>query len=187
MPRTILLLLLLIVTALISCDRTPRQQSLPVDTTSITGRPDSEVSDATISLFSKGVRTSLIRAEQIRKFDKIDSTMAYQVTADFFDSLGQQSSHLIGDSAVIRETTSRLEVFGHVIVTVGDTSRLETEYLLWNQEKQRIETPAFVRIQRNNDLLTGYGLEAERDLSRLRILKGVSGAIEQTDQLIDSL
>lgn len=184
MKSTSLFLLLL---GLLACDNSPRQQTVPVDTTSITGRPDSEVTTAAISLFSKGVRTSLIRAKQIRKFEKLDSTMAYDVEADFFDSLGNPSSHMVGDSAVIREQISRLEIFGHVVVNVGDTSRLETEYLLWNQELERIETPAFVRITRKNDILTGYGMEAERDLSRLRIKRGVSGVVEQLEGVTDSL
>lgn len=169
-----------------SCGTRSDQSTPLVDSSKVADRPDSEVGTATIYLYTKGTMTTEIKAERIRKFEKIDSTMAYSVTAVFRDTLGNVSSTLVGDSGVIRELTNRLEMFGHVHINVGDTTKLDTDFLKWNASDEKIETESFVRITRKKDVLTGYGLEATRNLSRIKIKRGVSGTVENLEG-IDTL
>ena len=144
-------------------------------------RPDSEVHGATIFLYDGEQKTTEIRADLIRRFEAIDSTMGYKLDIDFFDSLGQKSSNLVSDSGVIREKTGRLDVFGKVVVITQDSARLDTEFLRWNPERDKIESDAFVRFTRRDDVMTGWGMEADSDLGRLRILSQVSGSVTESE------
>ena len=144
-------------------------------------RPDSEVQGATVFLYDRDRKTTEIRADLIRRFEAIDSTMGYKLDIDFFDSVGQVSSNLVSDSGVIREKTGRLDVFGKVVVITQDSARLDTEFLRWNPERDKIETDAFVRFTRNNDVMTGWGMEADSDLGRLKILSQVSGSVTEDE------
>ena len=154
-------------------------QSASVDSVLV---PDSEVMGATIYLYDRQEVTSEIRADLIRRFEAIDSTMGYVLDIDFYDSLGQVSSNLVGDSGVIRETSNRLEVYGQVVVVTHDSARLETDYLHWDPEIGKIQSDAYVKFTRpNDDVMTGWGMEADPDLGRLRILSTVSGSVSESE------
>lgn len=146
-------------------------------------RPDSEVSVATVYLYDREEVTIEIRADLIRRFEAIDSTMAYVLDIDFFDSLGMISSNLIGDSGVIRESSNQLQVYGRVVVVTQDSARLETDYLYWDPDVGKITSDAFVRFTRGEDVMTGWGMEADPDLGRLRILSDVSGSVSESEVL----
>lgn len=139
--------------------------------------PDSELRGATIHLYERDVVTTEIKAERLLKFEAQDSTMAYQLEIDFFDSTGQIRTELVGDSGIIRERSKLLYVYGNVVVTTDDSSKLETDYLFWNFNTDRIETDAFVRITKNGDVITGWGMETDPGLTRIKILNRVSGTI----------
>jgi LPS export ABC transporter protein LptC len=142
-------------------------------------RPDSEVSGATIFLYDRDIVTAEIRSNLMRRFEAIDSTVAYVLDVDFFDSAGQKTSNLIADSGVIREKDDRLEVFGKVIVVTQDSARLDTKFLRWNPQRHKIESDAFVKFTRGTDVMTGWGMEADPDLGRLKILSDVSGSVSE--------
>jgi LPS export ABC transporter protein LptC len=149
-------------------------------------RPDTEMLGATIDMLEGDRVTTRINADRILKFEAKDSTMGYTVHAEFFDSLGKVTSILDGDSALIRETTSHLHVYGHVVVVSEDHSTLETDYLHWNPDIQKIQTDAYVKVTRKGDVVTGWGLEADQKLTRIKVLRQVSGTIHNTDE-IDSM
>jgi len=153
----------------------------PIDSAAL---PDSEVRGADIQLYSRGELTTGIRAERILKFDAIDSTMAYVLDVDFYDSLGQVTSNLVGDSGIIRENTQHFIVYGHVVVITPDGARLETDSLAWNPVVNKIQTDAFVKLTRDGDVMTGWGLDANKDLTRVRI-HDVSGTVSDADQILD--
>jgi LPS export ABC transporter protein LptC len=179
------LILLLLIGLVAGCgdqNVTKTDQPGPIDSV---GRPDSEVRGARIYLYNRGERTTEIRAERILRFDAIDSTMAYVLDVDFFDSSAQVTSNLVGDSGIIRETTGWLEVFGHVVVLTPDSAKLQTDHLIWNPEISKIQTDAFVEITKAGDVITGWGLEADQNLNRIKILRQVSGTITETERLTE--
>lgn len=143
-------------------------------------RPDSEVSGATIFLYDRDRVTAEIRSKIMRRFEAIDSTIAYVLNVDFLDSVGQISSNLVADSGVIREKDDRFEVFGKVVVVTQDSARLDTQFLRWNPQRKKIESDAYVKFTRRNDIMTGWGMEADPDLGRLKILSQVSGSVSES-------
>ena len=146
--------------------------------------PDSEVFGATIYLYKGDRVTTEIRADKIVRFETIDSTMGYQLNVDFFDSVGHVTSNLVGDSGVIREKVNQMEVYGEVVVLTDDSTRLDTDYLRWNPDKGKIESEAYVVFTRGDDVMTGWGMEADPDLGRLRIKSQVSGTVSK-DKVLD--
>lgn len=144
--------------------------------------PDSELRGATIYLYEKEKVTTEVHAERLLKFEIKDSTMAYMLDIDFFDSTGQITTELIADSGVIRETTNQLHLYGNVVVVTADRSRLETEYLYWDTNTDKIQTDAFVRITKKDDVITGWGMEADPGLTRIKILNRVSGTVHDDDE-----
>jgi len=107
--------------------------------------------------------------------------MGYVLDIDFFDTLGQVKSNLVADSGVIREKNDQLEVFGKVVVLTRDSARLDTDFLRWNPERRKIESEAFVKFTRGSDIMTGWGMEADPDLGRLKILSQVSGSVTKEE------
>jgi LPS export ABC transporter protein LptC len=146
-------------------------------------RPDSEVSGAKIYLYDKGQVTSSIISDKIIKFEEKDSTMAYQLDIDIYDSTGHVSTEVVGDSGIIREAKGVINIYGNVVVITDDSTKLETEYLWWDSNTDRIKTDAFVRITRGEDVITGWGLDADNRLKDFKILSQVSGTIEDPEKL----
>jgi len=147
-------------------------------------RPDSEVIGARIYLYDKGRVTSEIYADKIRKFEALDSTAAYKLDIHIFDSTGAVSTRVVGDSGFIREDKGLLDIFGNVVVTTDDSTILETEYLWLDSNTDRIKTDAFVRITKKDDfLVTGWGLDADRRLNDFKILSQVSGTMSDPEKV----
>lgn len=147
-------------------------------------RPDQQLRNARIFLYTKAVRTTDIQAEYIEKYEKQDSTLAWKLKVDFFDSTGKEISHLVSDSGLVRERLNLMIVNGHVVVIGENESRLETEQLIWNGREAKIETDAFVRIIQNGDTTAqGYGMESDERLTKIKIKKKVSGSLKNTQGL----
>jgi LPS export ABC transporter protein LptC len=121
--------------------------------------------------------TARVNAERIIKFELNDSTMAYNLDIDILDSLGQVTSNIVGDSGVIREKEAYLNIYGNVKVVSDDSTTLETDYLYWDSRTDRIKTHTFVRIVKDLDVITGWGLDADHKLNSIKILDRVSGEI----------
>jgi len=180
--NTLTILLLILVALLSGCsdrETSKSEESILMDSAR---RPDSEVGGARIYLYDRGQVTTEIFSEKIYKFEAIDSTMAYNLTIRFFDSAGQVASTVVGDSGIIRENQGHLHIYGNVIVVSEDSSRLETDYLHWNPGTRKIQTDAFVRITDiDGNVITGWGMETDRNLKRIKILKHISGTVRETE------
>jgi LPS export ABC transporter protein LptC len=147
-------------------------------------RPDSELGGAQISLYDGKNVTTGIRADKILKFEAQDSAVAYHLNIQFYDSSGHTVSDLVGDSGIVREGKGLFEIYGNVVATSDDKgTRLETDYLKWNPQINLIQTDSFVKITKGSDVITGWGLETDRRLSRVKILRQVSGSVSESTSL----
>ena len=52
---------------------------------------------------------------------------------------------------------------------------LESEVLHWDNQRQRIHTDEFVKLTEGDQILTGYGLETDPDLTDLTLRERVEG------------
>lgn len=147
--------------------------------------PDSDINRATIYTYEGGRVSSRIIADRIVQFDTRDSTVAYNLDIDVFDSTGAVQSHLVGDSGIILDQQTRIAAYGDVVLISSDSTILETQRLYWNSRTDSIYTDAFVEITKDNDLLSGYGLQADPNLGSIKILNSVSGQMSDPERLED--
>ncbi|MEW5995960.1 MAG: LPS export ABC transporter periplasmic protein LptC [Candidatus Zixiibacteriota bacterium] len=146
-------------------------------------RPDTEAFGARIQLYEGSRVTTRIDADKIVKFAAKDSTVAYRLDIDVFDTAGVHSTDIVGDSGIIREQTGNMSLYGNVVVVTADSIKLETEFLFWDAKVDSIKTDAFVRLTRGEDVITGYGLQADQRLHSTKILRHVSGTITDPKKL----
>jgi len=55
------------------------------------------------------------------------------------------------------------------VVVSSDSSRMTTEQLFWDNQRQLIFTPAFVKITTAKEKLQGHGFESDQSLKHYRI------------------
>lgn len=90
---------------------------------------------------------------------------------------GEQDAVLTSERGEINEETQATVARGNVVVVSEDGRTLESEVLYWDPERQLIHTDAFVRFTDGDQVLTGYGMETDPDLTNLVILRQVKGEI----------
>ncbi len=183
MKKQILYIITVLSLSLISCsDRNNTSEKLTSEFDSIK-LPDSELRVAQIKFYKKGEMTSEILAEKIIKFDAQDSMLAFVLDIRILDSLGNSTTTITGDSGIIKEVQGAVQIYGNVVVITDDSSKLETEYLRWNSYTNRIKSDAFVRITKQGDVITGWGLDADNRLNSFKILNQVSGEVVDPEKL----
>ena len=183
-PKVLALILtLLLAIALSGCGRDDLPSNGRTATVDSAIHPDTETSGAVIHLFDRGQVTAEIHAAKIVQFSSKDSTMAYALDIDSYDSAGTVGTEVTGDSAIIRQDEGFFTVFGNVVVITPDQRRLETEYLHWNSQSDRIYTDAYVTITTPQETIRGWGLEADQRVRRYKILHQVSAEIEDASRL----
>ena len=65
---------------------------------------------------------------------------------------------------------------GNVVFENDKGEKLETEKLIWEEKNASIRTESAIRITTPNEIITGYGLEADEDFSNYSI-RNISGIV----------
>jgi len=89
----------------------------------------------------------------------------------FYDDSGQVNSQLTANYALRHQDNGKMEAKNNVIVVNNKGERLDTEHLIWDEEKQKLYTKSKVTITTADEVLKGDGLESNRDFTEYRILK----------------
>ena len=101
---------------------------------------------------------------------------------EFYDSLFNITSTITGEYGVHYRNKKLMEARNNVVVTNYETGeRLDTEELIWDQNKKLIFSNKFVKITSDDGVIYGDGLEAEQDFSKRRIMNP-SGEIEVKEE-----
>jgi len=144
--------------------------------------PDQIIEKTEVAFTVDGIRSTLIKANYVVKYEKRDLTLVKGVHTDFFDKEGKHTSVMDADSGIIRERRQELEALGNVVVISDKGVKLETESLKWDPQKQKIVTDDFVKLTKETDIIYGYGLEADQKLENFKIKKRVKGRIEKVPE-----
>lgn len=98
----------------------------------------------------------------------------------FYDEKGKETTTLKSDYGVRYETSKRMEVKYNVEVVNINGEKLNTEHLIWDENKKKITTNAFVKITTAKEIIMGKGLEANQDFTQYEI-KEITGTIRIDD------
>ncbi len=135
-----------------------------------------------VTLFSDSARIKFqLQAPLEQKYEQGDMWYRRGVLLTFYDRAGRVQNTLRGKTGHFDKAKNLYHVKGHVQVkSTVKKQDLDTEELFYDQNKQRIYTDQFVRIETATEVLTGTGLTANQDFSRYTILHP-SGTFERTD------
>lgn len=87
-----------------------------------------------------------------------------------FDSVQQISSTITGNRGLRREYTRTMEAWGNVIVrNEKKNEQINTEHLIWDENKHRIWTDVKVKITRPDQVLYGTSMESNEAFTRYSI------------------
>ncbi len=166
------ILLLLTLTLLSSCANDAKVQPAVVPTV-IPEEEPSQVSYAAEMRFSnEALPRATLSAGRIRVYDKRRQTVLdSSVQVDFFDREGQHSSVLTARWANINDQTKYMIAYDSVKIVSDSGTTVYTDSLTWNNETQRISSPANVKIvERTGRVTTGRGFESDQSLTNYKIL-----------------
>lgn len=109
--------------------------------------------------------------------DRARTEMDDSVNVVVRDTLGNIKTEVTSDNATYWSKDSEFHFRNNVLVSTDEGRTLNTESLNWYQEERRINTEEFVIITTETDSITGYGLNADEDLTNYTI-RTVTGEFE---------
>jgi LPS export ABC transporter protein LptC len=167
---------LLSVVVLTACEEKIKPSVLPtVDSKTI---PQQESWDSHIIISDSGLVRAVIDAGYLRVYEGSQQTqMSEGVVVHFFNLEGEQTSILTSKEAIIDERTNNLEAIGNVLVVSDDSSKLRTEHLYWDNQRQLVHTPEFVQITSPKEKLQGHGFESDQSLHNYKIFHVTGQAV----------
>jgi LPS export ABC transporter protein LptC len=134
--------------------------------------PQQESWNSEIVVSDSGVVRAVIHCGYFKVYSTSRMThMSDSVHVQFHDPDGHPTTVLTSRRASIDEVTNNLEAHENVVVTSETGTRLYTEELHWDQKRQLIHTPVFVRIVSPKERLQGVGMESDQNLKNYRIFR----------------
>ena len=134
--------------------------------------PQQESWNSQIVLSDSGKVRAVIDAGYLRVFEANKRTLLSEgVRVRFYNRDGSAGSVLTSNEGAVDEGTNDLEARGNVIVTSTDRTILYSEELYWDEMRQLIHTPVFVRIVSPKERLQGVGMESDQQLRNYRIFR----------------
>lgn len=106
------------------------------------------------------------------------------LVANFYDTQHHKQSRLVAKYGIKYDKLNKVVVQDSVVVTTIRKEKLETEELFWDEKNGKISTDKFVKVSTANEVIYGYGLEANDDFSYWKI-KAVTGRFESQNMLDD--
>jgi LPS export ABC transporter protein LptC len=148
------------------------EKTLPSVISTVDSRtlPQQESWNSTIVVSDSGRISAIIVAGYIRMSELSRQTqMSQGVNVRFFNREGQQTSVLTSDSGNVDEASNNLDARKNVVVISSDSSRMTTEQLFWDNQRQLIYTPEYVQIKTVKEIMQGHGFESDQSLKHYRV------------------
>jgi LPS export ABC transporter protein LptC len=123
----------------------------------------------------------MIKANRMLMFDK-DVSEPYTVMpkgffVTMFDENEKITSTIKAKFGVRFDRTEHMEARYAVEVTNVKGEKLESERLVWDKQRNRIYTDAFVKITTAREVIMGNGMESNSDFSKWEI-KEITGTLQ---------
>lgn len=86
-----------------------------------------------------------------------------------FDTLFHVDASIKADTAYYYEKKKLWELRGNVHIQSQRGDRFDTELMFWDQDKEKIYSDRFIRIEQPERILTGYGFESNQEMTEYQI------------------
>ncbi len=142
--------------------------------------PDQEVSDFVLTETDAGAPQWTLYARYAATYNARNVVVARTVRVDFYDETGKESSELTAREGDIQLQSHDMTARGNVVLQTRDGTRMSTEEIHFLNRDQRIVSPLEqkVRVERQGDVLTGYGFESDPDLKHFEFKKRVQATVQ---------
>jgi LPS export ABC transporter protein LptC len=167
--------LLLLFFTLASCEPDIEKVQLIADR----GRLPLETADNMEMLYSDSARVKVkVTAGRMERFTGEDPyiEMPKGVVVLFYSDTMTVKSSLTANYAVRYENRNIMEARNDVVVINEKGEKLNTEHLIWDEQRAKISSDEFVKITTKDEIIYGNGFEANEDFTRYRIFN-IKGTI----------
>jgi LPS export ABC transporter protein LptC len=115
----------------------------------------------------------IMRAPQMDRYEgeKQYLEMPQGLQVEFYDTLMNVTSSMSAKYAISHDDDKRIEARNDVVVVNQLNERLNTEHLVWDQEKEFIFSDKFVKITTEDEILYGDGFESDERFDQWTILR----------------
>lgn len=134
--------------------------------------PDMRSTGVTTLISDSGlIRYKIITAEWL-VYNQVDTPFwAFEkgIYLEKFDTLFHIDANIKADTAYYYEPKKLWELRGNVHIRSQRGDKFDTELLYWNQQKEKIYSDKFIRIEQPDQVLTGYGFESNQQMTEYQI------------------
>jgi LPS export ABC transporter protein LptC len=143
--------------------------------------PDEIVSDFTTAESDSGRVRWKLTAPKANKFNARKVFVMDQPRIEFFDDAGRLQTTLVSDNGEYFSDSRDMLAYGNVVVVSVEGDVLETDSLRYVNDDDKITSDSFVKLTRGDDVITGYGLECDHNLSSVDIKRDVKATIRDDE------
>jgi len=144
--------------------------------------PDQEVSDFMVTETDAGRPEWTMHAHSAAIFNARNALVARGLRVDFYNEKGERSSTLTAREGEMHQVRRDMVARGNVVLQTVEGTRMSTETLRFLNEAQKIVSDDFVRVERQGDVLTGYGFESDPNLERFEFKRQVEAVVRSRSE-----
>ena len=108
------------------------------------------------------------------------------IKLEFLTPRLQVRSTLTAKFAIRQQDKGLIIARDSVVLTTVQQEKLETEELIWDEKTEKVRTDKFVKVTKPDEVIYGFGLEANQDFSywKITVPKGIIKA-NQLDKALE--
>lgn len=136
--------------------------------------PVMDTRGVTTLISDSGITRYRIVTEEWKMFDKKSpSYWSFEkgVYLEQFDSLFQIDASIKSDTAYYYDKDRLWKLMGNVHIQNLKGEKFDTQLLYWDQNKQRVYSDRFIRIEQPDRIITGHGFESNQQMTVYTIHK----------------
>ena len=155
---------------LYSCSNDPEAVKEFIETENL---PIEKIEGSEILHTENGTLKVKIIATTIKRFKDIQPQLLFSngFKVIFYNDSGSVQSVLKATNAEVDEINNIMIASGSVVLTSSEGKKMETEELIWNENKNKIYTDRKVVITTGKEVIEGEGFESNPDFSQYLISK----------------
>ncbi len=166
MSRAALVILLLgACPAFLACRRAAQEA---LTTPVVSPSPTQILKDFEMNDLRHSVKTMTLRSIEARIYDEQKYAELEKPIVLFYQE-GRVSSQMSAPSGKVQTETHVVEAWGGVSVVSSDSSTLTTERMRYDPETRKIRSEDPVRLEKQDSITEGIGLETDPELQRVKI------------------
>ena len=161
----------------VSCERNNIEKINEI--TSELDVPEIAITNTEIIITKNALIEVKVISPQINRYTNVEepyTEFPKGLYVEFYDSIQKVTSYIKANYCIYDETEELWTAQNDVVSVSEQGDTLNTEYLVWNQKKQKIYSDRYVRITNQDGIIHGKGFEADQDLTNWKIKK-TSGTI----------